>query len=158
MFQALYFSKIYGKNLCKNPFNIFFFIFYNFTKMKFKSLSALSLSEIVKKNNKTLGPACYIEDCQISDAWTWTWHYSTLFTFRILHEFVMSVHLLCTLLTYPYCLKHVHAGCLILDCTFWEISKKGNLLAKTKFKVSSFFLLSLQLSNSKIPTKNDMPS
>ena len=115
------FPRFMAKLFAKILSIFFFFIFYNFTKMKFKSVSALSLSEIVKKNNKTLGPACYIEDCQISDAWTWTWQYSTLFTFRILYEFVMSVHLLCTLLTYPYCSKHVHAGFLILDCTFWEI-------------------------------------
>ena len=121
MFQAFIFFQDLWQNSLQKSFQYFFFIFYNFTKMKFKSLSALSLSEIVKKNNKTLGPACYIEDCQISDAWTWTWQYSTLFTFRILYEFVMSVHLLCTLLTYPYCSKHVHAGFLILDCTFWEI-------------------------------------
>ena len=57
-------------------------------------------------------------------------------TTQLCLRFEFFMNLLWASICYAYLplLLKLHPGCLRLNCKFWEIRKKGNLIAKTKFQ------------------------
>ena len=51
IFQVLFFFMISCKILCKNPFNLFSYLFYKITKIEIKSFECLKVYKKYKKNN-----------------------------------------------------------------------------------------------------------